>query len=426
MNTKKNSLNYYTLCIDNKILSIERKYQDEKYQFFAHLARNSGTGTYGSRQRAIKIIDIKKKLIKEIISLMQECSIKSIGKLSLDELTAEEQDLVSNKIEKDFLKYVNEKITSSDELRNDGNIAQYGLAKALQEIDKEAKFLIDNIKGKFELIKQEKEILKKKKKIENLNAIPRNFHEHEYGYGIYLSWKSLESDYVKYYQIQRSNNKDKWENCKEKIIDAESNPGYNDHGGIIHREKGKIYTNCLPSGKTFYYRIRALDINREPISQWSDIAEATANTYKISLPETNIKEDMPLIRFEFIKDNELRKIIKRDYKELRRSIDNDLIKSTLLLCGSILEAILLDKALDNKNKIGNTEEQMSKWNLHKLKDELAKINIEIKEADIIINHIKDYRNIIHPGREKRAKSKISKNIAKAVYSNLDVLIDSLA
>ena len=145
-------------------------------------------------------------------------------------------------------------------------------------------------------------------------------------------------------------------------------------------------------------------------------------------PDAIPKKIAPKIerKFNFTKDKSLQAIIKRDYQELIASIHNKSVKSILVLSGSILEAILLDKALANIDKIVKSEMNIFKMDLHELKNSLAEIDIVIKEADIILTYIKDYRNIIHPGKEKRGDFKITEQDALAVFHNLEAIIEKLS
>jgi len=131
-------------------------------------------------------------------------------------------------------------------------------------------------------------------------------------------------------------------------------------------------------------------------------------------------------KFNFIKDKSLNAIIKRDYQELIASIHNKSVKSILVLSGSILETILLDKALANEDKIGKPEKKILEMNLNQLKDELATIDITYKEVNAILDYIKDYRNLIQPGKEKRGEFKINEKDALAVFHNLEAIIEKLS
>lgn len=131
-------------------------------------------------------------------------------------------------------------------------------------------------------------------------------------------------------------------------------------------------------------------------------------------------------KFNFVKDKSLKEIIERDYQELIASVHNKSVKSILIISGSILEAILLDKVLTNKYKIGKSEKKILEMNLHELKNSLSEIDIVIKEADVILTYIKHHRNIIHPGKEKLGDFKISEKDALAVFHNLEAIIDKIA
>ena len=56
-----------------------------------------------------------------------------------------------------------------------------------------------------------------------------------------------------------------------------------------------------------------------------------------STPVTETKE------FKFIADAKLRKILERDYAEIQRAYISECWKSVIILSGSAIEAILLDR-----------------------------------------------------------------------------------
>ena len=133
------------------------------------------------------------------------------------------------------------------------------------------------------------------------------------------------------------------------------------------------------------------------------------------------------IKLNKISSKELRDMLKRDLKENVLAIITKSYKASLILSGSIVEAFLLDK-ISNKGitsyKIGNNKRKKHIYRMDL--GELLEVAKEEKIIESSFYHlsqvIRDYRNLIHPGVEKRKKAtKINEknalrawNIAKEV------------
>jgi hypothetical protein len=120
-------------------------------------------------------------------------------------------------------------------------------------------------------------------------------------------------------------------------------------------------------------------------------------------------------QFLFITDRDLQSIIDRDYAELTLKLfPSGAWKSSVIMAGSILEAILFDRLADKKwnsaallspkvPKYKGADLPMDDWNLANLID----ISIDIKllpkdPANTIHQVLRDFRNFVHPKKEIRA------------------------
>ncbi len=137
--------------------------------------------------------------------------------------------------------------------------------------------------------------------------------------------------------------------------------------------------------------------------------------------------------FDFTKDDGLRSIIERDYKELKRKVfPSGAWKSTVVLAGSIFEAILLDQITHDPAKVNAIKEHSKKqeakeWNLsHLIKvaaDHMLLPEGKMEPYDTVL---RDYRNFIHPDRETRAKHECGKEEAGLAIFALDKVYRHLA
>jgi hypothetical protein len=121
--------------------------------------------------------------------------------------------------------------------------------------------------------------------------------------------------------------------------------------------------------------------------------------------------------FAFIKDSDLRQIIERDYRELRLKVfPSRAWKSTVIMAGSIVEAILFDQlACDPakakaskrapKDKTGTVLDLVAgDWKFIALIEVSADIGIlPADRAKSFDQVLRDYRNFVHPKKELRAR-----------------------
>lgn len=119
-----------------------------------------------------------------------------------------------------------------------------------------------------------------------------------------------------------------------------------------------------------------------------------------STPVTESKE------FKFIADARLRKILERDYAEIQRAYISECWKSVIILSGSAIEAILLDRLqADAANARASTkapkEPDLSRWDLVELIDVAVGLWSRLAGVEKLSHSVRGYRNLVHPGNEIR-------------------------
>lgn len=135
-----------------------------------------------------------------------------------------------------------------------------------------------------------------------------------------------------------------------------------------------------------------------------------------------------------ITNNDLRDILLRDVKECAISLVTGQYKASIVLCGSIIEAILVDRIerkgitrfdigtlLHKKPKI----KAVNEMDLNELL-ELAKAEkiVDIEEYHLS-SYARSYRNIIHPSCEVRKNFDVNENTAKLMWVVLLAIINEL-
>ncbi len=135
--------------------------------------------------------------------------------------------------------------------------------------------------------------------------------------------------------------------------------------------------------------------------------------------------------FNFVKDNDLRKIIERDYLELKTILfPSGAWKSVVVMAGSILEAILYDiltigqsvllRAAASNKAPKNKDINKGEWRLIDLINVSTDIGIlTVDRACTIDQVLRDYRNFIHPKKEIKAQHECSEAEAYLAIGALD-------
>jgi len=155
--------------------------------------------------------------------------------------------------------------------------------------------------------------------------------------------------------------------------------------------------------------------------------------------------------FGFVGSADLRTSLQSDYAELEKALQGELWKSACVLAGSIAEAALLDyinilghcsatqedlgremlpgliNAAVGIDVLTASQPQAVTWSLKDLtqagRDALrSDSDRALRTVYLMSSAVKDFRNLIHPGRELRLREKADRNIAMAARAFVDRLI----
>ena len=134
-----------------------------------------------------------------------------------------------------------------------------------------------------------------------------------------------------------------------------------------------------------------------------------------------------MIDFTFVSDEVLREILNRDYLELRNCINQKLDKSTMILSGSIIEAILMDYFLAFPPPNGKTPDQIKKAVLKDLIDWASDPSVGLisNTTKDISSVIREFRNLIHAGVEYRSQIKVDNNKANVAANLVEIVANEI-
>ncbi len=133
--------------------------------------------------------------------------------------------------------------------------------------------------------------------------------------------------------------------------------------------------------------------------------------------------DFNEIDFSFIGNEQYREILHNDYKEALRCLNNKSYKSVVVLSGSIIESILSDFRLQKDDSV--TAAKVQKMTLSHLLDYALENELIKERSSQLSNVIRNFRNLIHPGRLIRVKEKVDSNLAIAAFGVMNIILSDI-
>jgi hypothetical protein len=110
--------------------------------------------------------------------------------------------------------------------------------------------------------------------------------------------------------------------------------------------------------------------------------------------------------FDFVRDEKLRDSLEADHRELRLCLDAGAYKAVHVLSGSLAEALLID-ALAAKPVARPTP--LDELTLGPLVTLARSEGVLSQETENLTTVVRQYRNLIHPGRVKRLEKTVDKS-----------------
>jgi len=129
--------------------------------------------------------------------------------------------------------------------------------------------------------------------------------------------------------------------------------------------------------------------------------------------------------FTFVADPEIRKIIERDYQEIQRAFVAGCWKSVIILSGGTIESILLDLVTKTPAALKSAKAPKGKspdaWHLSHLIEVAVDVSGITPGVEKLSHSVREYRNLVHPGREIREKLSPSKEEATIALEVLHIV-----
>jgi hypothetical protein len=163
--------------------------------------------------------------------------------------------------------------------------------------------------------------------------------------------------------------------------------------------------------------------DRVAVLMW--IAQATA---QLQLFVEDTGRDNPVterLDFSFIRDQPLRSIVERDFVEAQRAYIADCWKSVIILSGGVIETMLLDALLNEPRavnaKAAPNENDLNRWSMADLINVAVELKVVEPSVQALANPVREYRNLVHPGVERRRGIKPEKLEAESGLNILRII-----
>lgn len=177
--------------------------------------------------------------------------------------------------------------------------------------------------------------------------------------------------------------------------------------------------------------------------RWLQRVEKEAEKHRSHMAQGDTKSTrvrLPSVDFSFVRNDALRALIQKDYVEIGKTHQAGAFKSTILLCGAILEAVLVDALMLEENQakfdyyqkyLQNKKEQtelpeIDQWEFYRL-IEIA-YHRGVVKADVrkLAHIVRDYRNLVHLFYQLKETLEANEGIASVVVNLLTIALSNTA
>jgi len=162
----------------------------------------------------------------------------------------------------------------------------------------------------------------------------------------------------------------------------------------------------------------------------AELSLAIAQREQPIIAEAEILPTAPSISMDFIRNEDIRKQAESDYREIQECHRSESWKAAIVLTGSCLEGMLLDQILQRQVELESTTSAPPRdpyeWNLFEVVNVCVELGI-IKAAQFNLSEaVREFRNVIHPGRIIRKEIQFGREEARIGLETLKALIRDLS
>jgi hypothetical protein len=132
-----------------------------------------------------------------------------------------------------------------------------------------------------------------------------------------------------------------------------------------------------------------------------------------------------LSSFDFIADPDFRAALQEDMRELHASIKSGSYKAVHVLAGSVIEAVLVDYLVDVKY-IHPKKKDLLRLELAEAIEACKEVGALSERSADLCSVVRDYRNLIHPGRAVRLQEHVDEQTASVASNLVDIVLREVA
>lgn len=175
----------------------------------------------------------------------------------------------------------------------------------------------------------------------------------------------------------------------------------------------------LNKSKQVFETLYLMPKEQKTISEINDLLFSKKLTKKPIQDElvNELLESVKQVKLDLLKE-----IIDGDIEEVGKCVSQKAFKASIILCGSILEAVLLDWISEMKNRdyISSKDKKKS---LSMMINEMEEAGVFDATLKSYANKVKEYRNLVHPSRLLQKEIEINDKIAKDMLFKLKKILE---
>ena len=170
------------------------------------------------------------------------------------------------------------------------------------------------------------------------------------------------------------------------------------------------------------------------------VAQTVAKTFDPTMPidysarrkwSLKKRESDSQAYFDFIADAKLRKQIVLDWHEALTAFDAKAWKSTIVLCGGVLEGILIERIKAQEEKARSVFEDVvgrkprrdiESWRLVELVEISSEMDLIDRSSFYLSHALRHFRNLIHPARHVSEQIELSQETAAVALNTIRMIV----